>query len=52
MRTRIRARFVIGFIAGDRAIYERGEVVFEADTIVFVGLGFPGNVDVDLDATS
>ena len=50
MRTRISARFVIGFKDGDHVVYERGEVVYEDDAIHFVGHGFPGAVDVDLDA--
>jgi cytosine/adenosine deaminase-related metal-dependent hydrolase len=50
MRTRITARFVVGFAGGDHVVYERGEVVFEGDTILFAGHGFPDEVDVDLDA--
>jgi cytosine/adenosine deaminase-related metal-dependent hydrolase len=43
MRTRISARFVIGFADGDH-------VVYEDDTILFAGHGFPGEVDCTLDA--
>jgi cytosine/adenosine deaminase-related metal-dependent hydrolase len=45
MRTRVTGRFVIGFAAGDHAIYPDGEVVYEDDTIIFVGRGYPGQVD-------
>ena len=46
MRTRLTGRFVIGYAAGDHAIYPNGEVVYEGDSITFVGHGYPGPVDV------
>ena len=39
MRTRLTGRFVIGYAAGDHAIYPNGEVVYEGDSITFVGHG-------------
>lgn len=50
MRTRISGRFVVGFADGDHVIYEDGEVVYEGDSILFVGHGFPGQVDREIDA--
>ncbi len=49
MRTRLTGRFVIGYAGGDHAIYPGGEVVYEGDTITFVGHGYPGPVDVSHD---
>lgn len=49
MRTRLTGRFVIGYAGGDHAIYPGGEVVFEGDTILFVGHGYPGRVEVEHD---
>ena len=45
MRTKLTGRFVIGYAGGDHAIYPGGEVVYEDDTITFVGHGYPGPVD-------
>jgi 8-oxoguanine deaminase len=50
MRTRISARFVIGYADGDHVVYENGAVVYQDDRIVDVGHGFAGSVDVDVDA--
>lgn len=49
MRTRLTGRFVIGYADGDHVIYPGGEVVYEGDTITFVGHGFSGPVDVTHD---
>lgn len=49
MKTRLTARFVIGYADGDHVIYPGGEVVYEGDTILFVGHDFPGQVDVTHD---
>jgi cytosine/adenosine deaminase-related metal-dependent hydrolase len=40
---------VVGYADGDHVIYPGGEVVFEGDTITFVGHGYPGSVDVTHD---
>ena len=50
MRTGITAKFVVGFDGHDHVVYENGEVVFEDDTILFVGHDFSGAVDTVLDA--
>jgi cytosine/adenosine deaminase-related metal-dependent hydrolase len=49
MTTKLTARFVIGYDRGDHAIYPDGEVVYEGDTIRFVGHNYPGPVDTVLD---
>lgn len=49
MRTRLTGKFVIGYAGGDHAIFPGGEVVFEGDTITFVGHDYPGQVDVSYD---
>lgn len=45
MRTKLTARFVVGYADDDHAIYPHGEVVYEDDRVVFVGHGFTGSVD-------
>ena len=50
MRTRLRARFVVGYDAGDHVVYPDGEVVYEDDRIVFAGHDYPGPVDAEEDA--
>ncbi len=50
MITLVRARFVIGYAAGDHEIIRDGEVAFADDRIVFVGRGFPGTPDRVIDA--
>jgi cytosine/adenosine deaminase-related metal-dependent hydrolase len=49
MRTKLTARFVIGYQDGDHAIYPDSEVVYEDEAIIFVGHGFPGPVDLTHD---
>lgn len=49
MRTRVRARFIIGFEADDHVIYEDGDVVYEGDSIVFVGQNYHGPFDELID---
>ena len=49
MKTKLTGRFVIGYAGGDHAIYPSGEVVYEGDSIVFVGHGYPGAVDATHD---
>jgi cytosine/adenosine deaminase-related metal-dependent hydrolase len=48
--TSIRARFVIGYLAGDHVVYRDAEVVYDADRIVFVGHDYPGQVDRTVEA--
>jgi len=50
MRTKIGARFVVGYAGGDHVIYRDGEVVYEDDRIVHVGHGFAGDVDQTVEA--
>ena len=46
MRTKLTGRFVIGYDGHDHVVYRDGEVVYENDSIIFVGHGFTGDVDV------
>lgn len=43
-RTLLTARWVVGHADGRHRLLEHGEVVFEGDSIIFVGHGFPGEV--------
>ena len=47
--TRVRARHVIGFDGAAHRTLRDGEVVYRGDTIVFVGRGYPGHVDEEID---
>lgn len=47
--TRVRARYVIAWDGTSHRTLRGGEVVFRGDTIVFVGRGFEGPVDVEID---
>lgn len=49
MRTRIRARFVVGYDGRDHVVHENGEIVYDGDRIVHVGGPFTGSVDVETD---
>ncbi len=49
MKTRVKGRFVIGYDGQDHVIYENAEVVFEGDTITYVGFKYPGPVDTTID---
>jgi 5-methylthioadenosine/S-adenosylhomocysteine deaminase len=49
MITKVIARYVIGFEVDDHVIYEDGEVVYERDSILFVGHGYPQPVDTTID---
>jgi cytosine/adenosine deaminase-related metal-dependent hydrolase len=44
MRHLLTARFVVGHKDGHHILLDHGEVVFEGDTIIFVGHNFPGEV--------
>ncbi|WZL72544.1 amidohydrolase family protein [Clostridiaceae bacterium 35-E11] len=50
MKTKIKSKFVIGFDGQDHVIFKDGEVVFEKDTIVFVGHDYEGQVDKTIEA--
>jgi 8-oxoguanine deaminase len=49
MPTKLTARFVIGHTNHDHAIYPYGEIVYDRDTILFVGHDYPGPVDTTTD---
>jgi len=42
--TLLTARWVLGHVDGKHRLYEEGEVVFDGDSILFVGHGYPGEV--------
>ncbi|MDP5228063.1 MULTISPECIES: chlorohydrolase family protein [Arthrobacter] len=50
MITRIKAAFVIGYADGDHRILRDAELVHDDGTVVFVGRGYEGHVDNDVDA--
>jgi cytosine/adenosine deaminase-related metal-dependent hydrolase len=52
MKTRVRGRWVVGHAGNSHCLIRDGEVVFEQDTILFVGRGFEGAVDREIDASS
>lgn len=47
--TRVRARYVIAWDGASHRTLRDGEVVYRGDTILFVGRGFEGPVDVEID---
>ncbi|EHM13326.1 MULTISPECIES: chlorohydrolase family protein [Jonquetella] len=50
MKTRIKARYVIGFDGHGHRIIENGQVVYEGQNILYVGAKeFPGTVDREID---
>ncbi|MFF1386064.1 amidohydrolase family protein [Arthrobacter sp. NPDC058288] len=49
MYKRISARYVLGFDGTQHTLIEDGEVVFEGDSIIFVGRNYDGPVDEDRD---
>jgi cytosine/adenosine deaminase-related metal-dependent hydrolase len=50
MRTRVKGGWVVGHDNGRHTLIRNGEVVYENDTIVFVGRDFPGEVGAEIDA--
>jgi 5-methylthioadenosine/S-adenosylhomocysteine deaminase len=50
MRTLVRGGWVVGFSEPTHTLIRNGVVVFENDTIVFVGRSFDGHVDRTIDA--
>jgi len=50
MKTKIQARFVIGYLNSDHVVYKNGEVVFEDDRILFVGHNYSQSVDSVINA--
>ena len=50
MKTLLTAEFVIGFDGEDHVIIENGQVVYEDDTIIYVGKNYQGDYDDKIDA--
>ena len=50
MKTLIEGGYVVGFNGKEHEILKEGVVVFENDTISFVGFSYPGHVDKIIDA--
>lgn len=48
--SRIRARWVVGYENGDHQLFQDGEVVWQGAQILFVGHGYPDEVDVEIEA--
>lgn len=42
---KIKARYVVAFEQGGHVVYEHGELVYQGDTIIFVGKSYHGKVD-------
>ncbi len=51
MKTKIKAKYLIGYQNHDHVILHDAEIVFEADTIIFVGFDYPLPVDQVIDAS-
>ena len=51
MKTRVKGSWVVGHHSGRHTLIKNGEVVFENDGIIFVGLGSAGDVDEEIDGT-
>ncbi|CEG25440.1 amidohydrolase family protein [Bacillus sp. B-jedd] len=50
MKTKLKGRYVIGFDGNDHVIIENAEVVYEQDTIIYVGKEYSGEVNEEIDA--
>ncbi len=50
MKTKIKAKYIIAYHHNDHSILRDAELVYEADTIVFVGFDYPFPVDHVIDA--
>jgi 5-methylthioadenosine/S-adenosylhomocysteine deaminase len=50
MRTRIRCGWLVGHANGHHTLWRNAELVFQENTILFVGERFAGEVDRDIDA--
>ena len=51
MKTRVKGSWVVGHHNGRHTLIKDGEVVYENDSIIFVGRGFAGDVDEEIDGT-
>ena len=50
MLTKVKGKYVVGFDGTDHEVIVNGEVVYEGDTILYVGKQYEGNVDETIDA--
>lgn len=50
LKTKLKGRYVIGYDGYDHVILENAEVVYENDTIIYVGKDYSGEVDEEIDA--
>ncbi|QDY70505.1 chlorohydrolase family protein [Qingshengfaniella alkalisoli] len=46
---RRKAKYVVGYKDGDHHIYQDGEVVYQDNTVIFVGHDYEGHIDTDID---
>ncbi len=53
MKTKIKGRYVVGFDSSkqEHVIYKNGELVFEGDTVIYVGKQYEGEVEHIIDAS-
>lgn len=49
MITKLKSKYVIGYDGNKHIMYEDGVVVYEDDTIIYVGKGYEGKVDEEID---
>lgn len=49
MKTKIKGRYVIGYDGEDHVIIENAEVVYEQDTIIYVGKNYTGEINEIID---
>lgn len=49
VRTRVRARFLVGHDGRDHVVHRNGEMVYEKGQILHVGGPFDGRVDIEID---
>ncbi|MEH7333156.1 amidohydrolase family protein [Neobacillus drentensis] len=50
MKTKLKGRYVIGYDGYDHVLIENAEVVYEHDTIIYVGKNYAGEVNEEIDA--
>ncbi|MGG1674926.1 amidohydrolase family protein [Neobacillus sp. NRS-1170] len=50
MITKLKGRYVIGFDGDDHVLIENAEVVYEQNTIIYVGKNYAGEVNEEIDA--
>lgn len=49
MITKLKAKYVIGYDGNKHIMYENGELVYEGDSIIYVGKDYKGKVDEEID---